>query len=116
MSDNKNLLLAAVLSIAVLAGWQYFFIEPKMEAERAVQAEIAAAQEEAAESAIPQVLESRPNSPADLADGTLLTGLPRDLALTQSERVQIDTDLVAGSVSLTGARIDDLQLHLSRDC
>eukprot|EP00913_Durusdinium_trenchii_P005057 g4703.t1 len=115
MSDNKNLLLAAVLSMAVLAGWQYFFIEPKMEAERAVQAEIAAAQEEAAENAIPQVLETRPNSPADLGDGTLLTGLPRDLALTQSERVQIDTDLVAGSISLTGARIDDLQLHTYRE-
>lgn len=111
MSDNKNLLLAAVLSMAVLGAWQYFFIEPKMEAERAAQAEIAAAQEEAAESAIPQVLETRPNTPADLGDNTLLTGLPRDLALTQSERVQIDTDLVAGSISLTGARIDDLQLH-----
>jgi YidC/Oxa1 family membrane protein insertase len=112
MSENRNFLLAAVLSMAVLLGWQYFFIEPQVEAERAVQAERSATEEALADSAIPQVLESRPNSPADLVgEGTLLTGLPRDLALSQSERVQIDTDLLAGSISLTGARIDDLQLH-----
>jgi YidC/Oxa1 family membrane protein insertase len=112
MSENRNFLLAAVLSMAVLLGWQYFFIEPQVEAERAVQIERSATDEALADSAIPQVLESRPNSPADLVgEGTLLTGLPRDLALSQSERVQIDTDLLAGSISLTGARIDDLQLH-----
>jgi len=112
MSENRNFLLAAVLSMAVLLGWQYFFIEPQVEAERAVQAERAATDAALADSVVPQVLESRPNSPADLVgDGSLLTGLPRDLALSQSERVQIDTALLAGSISLTGARIDDLQLH-----
>jgi len=112
MSENRNFLLAAVLSMAVLLGWQYFFIEPQVEAERAVQAERSATQEALADSVVPQVLESRPNSPADLVgEGSLLTGLPRDLALSQSERVQIDTALLAGSISLTGARIDDLQLH-----
>jgi YidC/Oxa1 family membrane protein insertase len=112
MSENRNFLLAAVLSMAVLLGWQYFFIEPQVEAERAVQAERSATQEALADSVVPQVLESRPNSPGDLVgEGSLLTGLPRDLALSQSERVQIDTALLAGSISLTGARIDDLQLH-----
>ncbi|MEQ9143145.1 MAG: membrane protein insertase YidC [Parvibaculaceae bacterium] len=111
MSENRNFLLAAVLSMAVLLGWQYFFIEPQMEAEEAAQAERAAQAEAAAESSVPQVLESTPNAPGQNASGSLLTGLPRDLALAQSERVTIETPLVAGSISLTGGRIDDLQLH-----
>lgn len=111
MSENRNFLLAAVLSMAVLLGWQYFFIEPQMEAEEAAQAERAAQAEAAAGSSVPQVLESTPNAPAQNASGALLTGLPRDLALAQSERVTIETPLVAGSISLTGGRIDDLQLH-----
>ncbi len=111
MSENRNLILAAVLSGAVLLGWQYFFIEPKVEAERAAQAEIAATETATTEGSVPQILESTPNITAGSASGALLTGLPRDLALAQSARVAIDTPLVAGSISLTGARIDDLQLH-----
>jgi len=111
MSENRNFLLAAVLSMAVLLGWQYFFIEPKVEAERVAQEELAAAESASTESSAPQVLESTPNVFNPNADGSLLTGLPRDLALSQSQRVAIETPLVAGSISLTGGRIDDLQLH-----
>jgi YidC/Oxa1 family membrane protein insertase len=115
MSENRNFLLAAVLSMAVLLGWQYFFIEPQVEAERAAQAEQAAVATATAEGNVPQVLESTPNLSNPAANGSLLTGLPRDLALAQSARVAIDTPLVAGSISLTGARIDDLQLHTYRE-
>ena len=111
MSENRNLILAAVLSGAVLLGWQYFFIEPKIEAERVAQAEITATETATAEGSVPQILESTPNITAGSASGALLTGLPRDLALAQSARIAIETPLVAGSISLTGARIDDLQLH-----
>lgn len=111
MSENRNFLLAAVLSMAVLLGWQYFFIEPQVEAERAAQTEQAAAQTAAGQNSAPQVLESAPNISGPAGSGSLLTGLPRDLALAQSARVAIDTPLVAGSINLTGARLDDLQLH-----
>jgi len=111
MSENRNFLLAAVLSMAVLLGWQYFFIEPKVEAERVAQEEFAAAESASTENSTPQVLESTPNVFNPNADGSLLTGLPRDMALSQSQRVAIETPLVAGSIALTGGRIDDLQLH-----
>ena len=95
MSDNRNLILAAILSMAVLFGWQYFFIEPQLEAERVAQAEQAAQQAAAATaSSVPQVLESAPNAPEQGISGTALTGLPRDLALEQSPRVKIKTDTV----------------------
>ncbi len=34
MENNKNFVLAMVLSLAVLIGWQYFVIGPRMEQER----------------------------------------------------------------------------------
>ncbi|MBG52542.1 MAG: membrane protein insertase YidC [Rhodobiaceae bacterium] len=116
MSDNRNLILAAILSMAVLFGWQYFFIEPQLEAERVAQAEQAAQQAAAATaSSVPQVLESAPNAPEQGISGTALTGLPRDLALEQSPRVKIKTDTVNGSIALRGGRIDDLHLHNYRE-
>ncbi len=32
--DNKNFIIAIALSLAVLIGWQYFFIEPRQQAEQ----------------------------------------------------------------------------------
>ncbi|MFT4277359.1 MAG: membrane protein insertase YidC, partial [Rhodopseudomonas sp.] len=37
MSDNRNTILAVVLSGLVLLGWQYFFNIPQMEKQRAAQ-------------------------------------------------------------------------------
>ena len=45
MTDNRNTILAVILSGLILIGWQYFFNIPQMEkqraAERAQQAELA---------------------------------------------------------------------------
>ena len=35
MSENRNLILAIVLSAAVLFGWQYFVAGPQMQAQKA---------------------------------------------------------------------------------
>ena len=47
MSENRNLIVAMALSLAVLIGWQYFIAGPKMEKTRAAQ-EAAQAQATAA--------------------------------------------------------------------
>src|ERR1700754_2188894 len=39
MTDNRNTILAVVLSGLVLIGWQYFFNIPQMEKQRAQQAQ-----------------------------------------------------------------------------
>ena len=41
MGDNRNFIIAIFLSVLVFIGWQYFFIEPQMEAERARQQALA---------------------------------------------------------------------------
>ena len=37
MNDQNNFLMAIVLSLAVLLGWQFFVTEPRLEEERARQ-------------------------------------------------------------------------------
>ena len=39
MENNRNFLIAMALSIAVLIGWQFLVVSPRMEAERQRQAE-----------------------------------------------------------------------------
>ncbi len=111
-SDNRNVILAVVLSMIVLFGWQFFIAGPQLEqAQR--QAEIRAAQQaEAEQLAMPQ---------ASAEDGTaaattgIQTFVDRDSALAASNRVEISTLDLEGSINLTGARIDDLELKQYRE-
>ena len=117
--NQNNLLLAIVLSMAVLLGWQYFYAGPKLQQEQTrVQKE---KQEEAAKGAAPA---GAPGAPAGGAGGKApstpgtapaagaaqQTGLTRDQSLAASKRATIDTPSLRGSVALKGGRIDGLVL------
>ena len=47
MTDNRNTILAVILSGLVLIGWQYFFNMPQMEKQRAQQAQMEQAKQAA---------------------------------------------------------------------
>ncbi|MEM8811938.1 MAG: membrane protein insertase YidC [Pseudomonadota bacterium] len=118
MSDNKNVLLAVVLSIVVLIGWQVFVIGPMVEEDRQRQAALEAQQ--AAEQQTPG--EAAPNLPTpESRAGTGLTApggtIPAGQAGATPEdvRIPILTDRVEGSVNLVGGRIDDLRLMRYHD-
>ena len=102
-SENRNMILAITLSMAVLFGWQMFVVGPQVEEERARQAAIA--EQEA--------LTELNEAPKARADGTVAT---TGMVEADSEpevaapRIVIDAPLVSGSVSLAGARIDDVML------
>jgi YidC/Oxa1 family membrane protein insertase len=101
MSEQRNLFLAVVLSMAVVFGWQYLVGVPKMQEEQARQQQIAEQQNQA-----PQ------NVPAPAAP----KALPRTEALAESsQRADVDTATLAGSVNLTGGRFDDLRLRNYRE-
>jgi YidC/Oxa1 family membrane protein insertase len=126
MNDsNRNTILAVILSGIVLIAWQYFYNVPQMEKQRAAQQ----AQSELAKSAAPQANNTTPSSSAPPtgnappAVGTPATPpaastapvVSRDIAIAATPRVKIDTPSVSGSISLKGARIDDLSLIKFRD-
>jgi len=99
MSDQRNLILAIVLSAAVLFGWQYFIAGPQMAQEQARQAALA---EQTVE------IEGQAQSGIPILPRE---ALPRDEALTQTQRVPIQTPTIDGSINLTGALLDDLRLR-----
>jgi len=125
MSDNRNTILAVILSGLVLIAWQYWYNIPQMEKQRAAQQ----AQQQAEQptpgaapgSTAPAA--TTPATPAQKADGAPTTtpaaaAAPvqsRESALAASARVKIDTPSVSGSISLTGARIDDVALVKYRE-
>jgi YidC/Oxa1 family membrane protein insertase len=113
--QNKNLILATVLSGLVILGWITFFppepvVPPQTTQETASQTPSASGDI----AAVPQVAGSAATAPA-LTAGVQET---RDAALAKTARVLIETPRLKGSLSLTGARIDDLALsdyHVTLD-
>jgi len=113
MNDNRNVILAIVLSMIVLFGWQFFIAGPQLE--RSMQeAELAQQQQQGeldAGLATPgQTAEGQPAAAA----GTQ-TFADRASAIAATQRLSIDTGELSGSINLTGARLDDLELKSYRE-
>ena len=104
MGDNRNLIVAVILSVALISGWEYFVARPQMAAEKAQQAHLAHQEKSQTQLGAPQ---AGANGAAHLA---------RDVALKRGGvRVAIDTPTVDGSLLLKGARFDDLRLKKYRE-
>src|SRR5664279_1269511 len=119
MTDNRNTILAVILSGLVLIAWQYFYNVPAMEKQRAAQQQ---AQSELAKSASPAAnpqatpqTGAAPTANAPAQPTTTTAVVSRDTAIAANPRVKIDTPTLTGSISLKGARIDDLSLVQFRE-
>jgi YidC/Oxa1 family membrane protein insertase len=111
MTDNRNLILAVILSVAVVFGWQYFVAGPQLEQTRQITQ--TQQQLDAGSTAAANANAAAPGTaPAQPPVGALLT---RDAALATSPRVAIDTPSVTGSINLKGGRLDDLHLDGFRE-
>ncbi len=123
MIENRNTILAVILSGLVLIAWQYFYNIPTMEKQRAAQqAELAQKQatNPAATPATPANPSGAPAAPTQQAGApttpaTAVPVQPRATVIAASPRVKIDTPNISGSISLTGARIDDVALVRFRE-
>jgi YidC/Oxa1 family membrane protein insertase len=108
--ENRNLILAVALSMAVLFGWQLMVIQPEMEKEQAQQALLAEQQtlkedvQNTQDVGIPVVVGSRG------VQTTPGVGTQDNVLADTAKRITIDAPLVQGSFSLQGARIDDIVL------
>lgn len=107
--QQRNLLLAVVLSMAVLLGWQLFYAGPKMKEEQArqrAQQELSQQRDAAKNAAKPA------GAPEAAVPGTAppAVSISRDDAIKASPRLAIETPSLRGSIALRGGRIDDLLL------
>jgi YidC/Oxa1 family membrane protein insertase len=113
MNDSRNVILAIVLSILVLFGWQYFIAGPA--AERAAhQAQLAQQQQAptAGQTAAGTTAATPGSAPGTVApdaqNGQVFA--TREAAIAATPRVKIDTPDLLGSINLVGGRLDDLKL------
>ena len=125
MGDHKNTIIAIVLSLIVVVGWQYFVGYPQMEKQRE-QALIK--QQEQAQT---QPSAAQPGAaPGTPGAGTPGAGTPppvpgtaapavstasREAVIAASPRIAIATPTLRGSIDLKGGRIDDLSLEHYRE-
>ncbi len=97
-TDKKNLLLAIVLTTIILVGWNHFFPQKTV---NIVSADKNSTLQVNAPAAERVQIEAQP--------------LSRHQALQNISRVQIQTAQVSGSISLKGARFDDITLEQYRE-
>ncbi|MDB5541624.1 MAG: yidC [Devosia sp.] len=113
--NNRNMIIAIVLSVVVLFGWQFFVAGPQLDqaqkraaAQQAQQTQQVGATTTDGGLATPAANGTAPAAVTDSAGNA--TFADRTAALAATPRVKIDTPAVSGSIALTGARLDDLQL------
>jgi YidC/Oxa1 family membrane protein insertase len=109
--NNKNILIATILSAVVLLSWTWFYEKPRIEKQEAAQ-KIAMQQKS-------EVVTTPKSAPQELAkkletkpQEAVLALKNRDEILKESQnlRVEIESDALHGSIFLKGARLDDLTL------
>src|SRR5262249_28730558 len=126
MTDNRNTILAVILSGLVLIAWQYFYNVPQMEKQRAEaqkQAELQKPAQQATPSATPGTTPGSSTTPQPNAAPSSSPRAPpastvvmsREAAIAATPRIKIDSPKVSGSISLKGARIDDVALNQYRE-
>jgi len=120
MTDNRNTILAVVLSGLVLLGWQYFFNIPAMEKQRQqaqIQSQLAnpTAQPNATPGAAQQPGAATPAGSVPAQNAANAPLVSREAAIAAAPRIKIETPRVSGSISLKGARIDDVALNKFRE-
>ena len=103
MNDNRNMILAIVLSALVLLGWGFVAEiwfptanppSTKVEQGRSVPV---------------------PQPQADPAADTPAAIRDRQIVLAETPRLRIETPRLSGSINLKGARVDDLVLTTHRE-
>ena len=98
--DNKNVLLAIVLSMAVLLFWQYAFIDPAKEVNNKNVTQIDKTKNK-------KVKTSNSITP-NINQNNKIISLSRNESINNSQRVKIENKNIKGSISLKGAVMDDL--------
>ncbi|MEE9374888.1 MAG: membrane protein insertase YidC [Rhizobiaceae bacterium] len=118
MDNQRNFILAAVLSLAVVFFWQILVISPRIEKERIITEQRLAEQQafekaNGGKSAAPTVSTNGDGVPTIPAgSGSAIPGASTPSIATEDKagRVPLSSQKLNGSINLRGARIDELRL------
>ncbi|MEY3196809.1 MAG: hypothetical protein RLZZ59_175, partial [Pseudomonadota bacterium] len=97
-NSNSNLVLAIILSIGIIIGWQYFVERPRL---------AGMMQEKQEYDAQMQDIKKQATRSIEEVQGSFVS---RDDAILSVSRVKISTPHLNGSISMKGLRFDDLTL------
>ncbi len=114
MGDNKNFILFAVISLGIMLGYNFLYAGPRQAEYQRQQQQQQFEQQEAARLSA----EATPQAPQTLGQGQTPTPQASEENITSAETlamadagfVRIETPELSGSISLRGARFDDLTL------
>jgi YidC/Oxa1 family membrane protein insertase len=120
MTDNKNTILAIVLSVLVLIGWQYYFGSKSLQKQNQETAQQSQQHAPGTPGAAPAGAQQTSPQAGPTAPGQSPAQAPqsarsREEVLKDFPRVAIETPNLTGSIALKGGRIDDLSLVRFRE-
>ncbi|MGN6764539.1 MAG: membrane protein insertase YidC [Rhizobiaceae bacterium] len=131
MDNQRNFFITIGLSVLILTLWQVFYMNPRIEHQRQAaqveqqraeqakkQAEASAGQQGATGQSTANQSgagQTAPNASVPGQSSQEKVAANRAESVAQTKRVKIDTPSLAGSINLTGARIDDLILKDYRE-
>src|SRR5262252_3149798 len=112
--DQKNLIVAIVLSVLIIIGWQAVFQPAKPPVNNTTQQQQQATTPSGTPGA-PQASPGQPTAPGVQPTAAANQVVSREEALQRAPRVTFDTPELVGSIALKGARIDDVRLVKYRE-
>ncbi|HYA80434.1 MAG TPA: membrane protein insertase YidC, partial [Methylocystis sp.] len=102
---TKNMIIAALLSLAFIAVWDFFVFRPLMNKQQAQ------FEQQKREGKLPKLgAPEKPNAAPAATPAAAPLGKPRAAVLAESPRIEIETRSLKGSIALKGAKIDDVSL------
>ncbi|HEX9464977.1 MAG TPA: membrane protein insertase YidC [Alphaproteobacteria bacterium] len=119
--DQKNLIIAIALSIAIVLGFEFFYNLPRIERQKALEAERAATQAQTEATAPAPSAAPSSAAPAAASNAPTPPAAAPVVPPAQQPRVRIETTdqsgkkVVTGSIRLAGGRIDDIRLEKYRE-
>jgi len=115
MEQNRNFILAIVLTMGILFGWEYFYGTSQLTEEQLAQQQVA----ENGVTGVPQMT----SGPAEVGGGIPGMAAPvvneiatsREDVIGARDNIEISSPRISGSISLKGLRFDDISLSDYRE-
>ena len=113
--DQRNLIIAIVLSIGIVLGFEFFYNLPRLEKQKALEAERAQQTQTETTTPAPSRAPAAPSAAttpnaAPTVPGVAATAAAPAVPASRQPRVKIETPSVSGSIDLVGGRVDDIKL------